>query len=65
MPPGLLAMEIQGDVWRITLAIRRANNRLNWIYLLQLPTAQLDLSALEYRNADYSGRRRDHLYIKS
>jgi hypothetical protein len=44
MPSGLLAMEIQSDVRCVALAIRRANKRLNRIYLLQLPTAQLDLS---------------------
>jgi len=53
MPSGLLAMEIQSDFRRVALAIRRANKRLNWIYLLQLPTAQLDLSVLEYRDAAY------------
>jgi hypothetical protein len=37
-------MEIQSDVRCVALAIRRANKRLNRIYLLQLPTAQLDLS---------------------
>jgi len=58
-------MEIQSDGRRVALAIRRANKRLNWIYLLQLPTSQLDLPVLEFRDADYSNRRRDHLYFKS
>jgi hypothetical protein len=57
MPSGLLAMEIQGDVRRVALAFRRANKRLNWIYLLQLPTAQLDLSVLEFSDAAYGNRR--------
>jgi len=50
-------MEIQGDVRRVALAFRRANKRLNWIYLLQLPTAQLDLSVLEFSDAAYGNRR--------
>jgi hypothetical protein len=65
MPSGLLAMEIQSDVWRVALAIRRANKRLNWIYLLQLSTSQLDLSFFEFRDAYYSHRRRDYLRFKS
>jgi hypothetical protein len=65
MPSGLLAMEIQSDVRRVALAIRRANKRLNWIYLLQLSTSQLDLSVFEFRDADYSHRRRNHLRFKS
>ena len=58
-------MEIQSDVRCVALAIRRANKRVNRIYLLQLPTAQLDLCVLEYRHAAYGNRRRDHLCFKS
>jgi hypothetical protein len=58
-------MEIQGYGRRVALAVRRANKRLNWICLLQLPTSQLDLYVLEFRDADYSNRRRDHLCFKS
>jgi hypothetical protein len=58
-------MEIQSDIRRVALAIRRSNKRLNWIYLLQLPIAQLDLSVLEFRDADYSNPRRDYLCFKS
>jgi hypothetical protein len=65
MPSGLLAMEIQSDVWRVALAVRRTNKRLNWIYLLQLSASQLDLSVFEFRDADYSHRRRDYLRFKS
>jgi hypothetical protein len=54
-------MEIQGNGWRVTLAVCWPNKRFNWIYRLQLPIAQLDFSFLEFRNADRSGRRRDHL----
>ena len=57
-------MEVQGDGWRVALAIRRANERLSWLYLLQLPTSQLGLSVLEFRDADYSNRRRDYLCFK-
>jgi hypothetical protein len=63
-PPGLLAMEIQGDRGRIALALRRSNKRFNWIYLLQLPTPQLDFSVLEFRNADYSDHGRGYLCFK-
>jgi hypothetical protein len=65
MPPGLHAMEIQGDGWSVALAIRGANKRFNRICGLQLPTAQLGLSFLEFRNADYGNCRRDYLYFKS
>jgi hypothetical protein len=58
-------MEIQSDGWRLALAIRRANKRLSWIYLLQLPSSQLGFSLLELRNADYSNRRGDYLCCKS
>ena len=58
-------MEIQSDGWRVALAVRRANKRLSWIYLLQLPTSQLDLYVLEFRDADYSNPRRDYLYFQS
>jgi hypothetical protein len=57
-------MEIQSDGWRVALAFRRANKRLNWIYLLQLPASQLDLSFLKFRDTNYSDRRRDYLCFK-
>jgi hypothetical protein len=58
-------MEIQSDGWRVALAIRRANKRLNWICLLQLPTSQLDLSVRQFCDANYGDRRGDHLCFKS
>jgi hypothetical protein len=58
-------MEIQSDGRRVALAIRRANKRLNRICLLQLPTSQLDLSVLEFRDASYRDRRRNYLCCKS
>ena len=58
-------MEIQSHFWRVAMAVRRANKRVNWIYLLQLPTSQLDLSVFEFRDAGYSHRRRDYLRFKS
>jgi len=31
LPPGLCAMEMQGDGWRVAMAIRGTNGRFNWI----------------------------------
>jgi hypothetical protein len=57
-------MEIESDGRRVALVIRWANKRFSRFYLLQLSTAQLGLSVLEFRDADYSNRRRDYLRVK-